>query len=88
MDELVGKKLKRSLRQGTPVDRGTVDFPPMVARGELVTIILRHGSMELSARGEARQDGQAGETIRVRNIGSERDILGRVVAPGVIEVEY
>jgi flagellar basal body P-ring formation protein FlgA len=88
VNQLVGKKLKRSLRQGTPVDRGTVEFPPMVARGELVTITLRHGSMKLSARGKARQDGQAGETIRVRNIGSQRNILGRVVAPGVIEVEY
>ncbi|OHB24727.1 MAG: flagella basal body P-ring formation protein FlgA [Desulfuromonadaceae bacterium GWC2_58_13] len=88
LDELVGKKLKRSLRQGVPLDRGTVEFPPMVARGELVAIILRHGSMELTARGEARQDGQSGETIRVRNNASQRDILGRVAAPGIIEVEY
>ncbi len=88
INELTGKKLKRALRLGSPIDRTTVEFPPMVARGEVVTIILRHGSMELTARGEARQDGQSGETIRVRNSASQRDILGRVVAPGVIEVEY
>lgn len=88
MDELVGKKLKRSLRQGVPLDRNSVEFPPMVARGEMVTIILKHGSLELTARGEARQDGQEGETIRVRNTNSQRDILGRVTAPGMIEVEY
>lgn len=88
VDELVGKKLKRSLRQGTPLDRNSVEFPPMVARGEMVNILLRHGAMELTARGEARQDGQEGETIRVRNTNSQRDILGRVIAPGTIEVEY
>jgi flagella basal body P-ring formation protein FlgA len=86
--ELVGKKLKRSLRQGLPLDRGAVEFPPMVARGEVVNMVLRRGAMELTARGEARQDGQLGETIRVRNVGSQREILGRITAPGVIEVEY
>ncbi|MEJ2200679.1 MAG: flagellar basal body P-ring formation chaperone FlgA, partial [Desulfuromonadaceae bacterium] len=60
-DEVVGKKLKRSLRQGTPLDRGNVEFPPMVTRGELVTITLRHGPLALNARGEARQSGKEGE---------------------------
>jgi len=88
IEELVGKVLKRSVRQGNFLDRSAVEFPPVVARGELVTMVLKHGAMELTARGEARQDGQMGETIRVRNLGSKRDVLGKVVGPGLIEVEY
>lgn len=87
LDEIVGKKLKRSLRQGTPLDLGGVEFPPMIKRGELVTIILRRGAIQLTAQGQALQDGLRDETIRVRNSNSQRDILGRVVEPGVVRVE-
>ncbi len=88
VEELIGKKLKRGLRMGSPIDRAAVEFPPMVKRGELVTILLKSGQLELTALGEARQNGLEEETIRVKNQNSNRDILGRVVAPGTVIVEY
>jgi flagella basal body P-ring formation protein FlgA len=87
LEEIVGKKLKRPLRQGTPLDVGSVEFPPTIKRGELVTIILRRGAIQLTAQGQALQDGLQGEAIRVRNSNSQRDILGKVVEPGVVRVE-
>ncbi len=87
-DEVIGKKLKRGLRMGRPLDRAAVEFPPMIKRGDLVTIILKSGKLEMTALGEARQNGLEGETIRVKNKNSNRTILGRVVAPGTVVVEY
>lgn len=85
--ELVGKELKRSVRLGDPIDRRFVDFPPLIKRGDRVSIQIRKGAMLLTAVGEARQDGNEGETIKVRNESSRREILCTVVAPGVVEVE-
>ncbi|MDY0267639.1 flagellar basal body P-ring formation chaperone FlgA [Trichloromonas sp.] len=86
-DEFLGKKLKRPVRQGTPLDPATVEMPPVVSRGETVTILLRRGTLSLTARGQALQNGLRNETIRVRNNDSQRDISGRVVEPGVVIVE-
>ena len=86
--ELVGKKLRQSIRLGAPIDRTQIDFPPLVKRGEAVSITLVQRGMQLTAAGEARQDGQEGETIRVRNNSSRKEILCRVIASGHVQVEF
>ncbi|WP_291316433.1 flagellar basal body P-ring formation chaperone FlgA [Desulfuromonas sp.] len=87
-EELLGKRLRRSVRAGVPVSRGTVEFPPMVRRGETITISAARGALRLTALGEARQDGREGEFVRVRNNSSRKEIQCRVVAPGLAEVEF
>ena len=60
----------------------------MIQRGDRVEILARRGSLVLTAVGEARQDGQGGETIRVMNSDSRREILCQVQAPGQVSVEF
>lgn len=86
--ELIGKKLKRSVRLGDPIDRQAVEFPAAINRGDLVTLTARKGALVLSATGVAREDGNAGETIVVRNNASQKDIRARVAGPGAVEVEF
>ncbi len=85
---LLGKQLKQSLRFGTPVQKRQVEFPPLIKRGERVTIQARNSGLLLSAVGEARQNGELGETIRVRNKSSQREILCQVLASGLVSVEF
>ena len=87
-DDVYGKQLKRSLRLGQALQRNLVDFPPVVKRGDRVEIQLQHGALLLSAVGEARQDGQEGDTIRVLNSDSHREVLCQVQAPGRVSVEF
>lgn len=87
-DEIVGKRLKRSVRLGKPLLRRQVEFPPMINRGDRVVIRVQRGGLVLTAAGEASQDGMEGETIRVMNIGSRKEVLCRVVAPGLVSVEF
>ncbi len=86
--ELYGKRLKRSVRLGEPLQRLQVEFPPMIKRGELVSIQVRRGALTLTARGKSQQNGRAGEMIRVRNSQSRKEILARVVAPGQVVLEF
>lgn len=86
--ELIGKTMKRSVRLGDVIDRAAVDFPPTVRRGDVVTITAGGRGLTVSATGLARQDGNEGETITVRNSSSQKDILCRVVGPGAVHVEF
>ena len=54
----------------------------------MIKLTARVGSLRVTAKGEAQQDGRAGEKIRVRNVDSRKEIVGRVVERGLVEVEY
>ncbi len=86
--ELFGKKLKRPLRAGEVLEPVMVDTPPLVKRGDVVTMQLQGAGFTLSAQGVARQDGLAGETILVRNSTSRKDISCQVAAAGLVMVEF
>ncbi|MBN1142143.1 MAG: flagellar basal body P-ring formation protein FlgA [Deltaproteobacteria bacterium] len=87
-DELIGKKLKRTLRAGDALEREQVAFPALVKRGQVVTVCASRGALRLSATGVARSDGREGDTIRVNNNNSGKDILCRVTGPGQVKVDY
>ena len=53
-----------------------------------VKIVAVIGDARVEAGGEAMQDGQLGQVIRVRNLESNRIVQGRVEAGGIVAVEY
>ncbi len=88
LKDVVGQQLKRSLRLGTPIEQPQVEYPPVVKKGEKVIIVAQARGLQLTAAGEARQDGRGGEMIRVRNSSTRKEVLCRVVAPGQVTVEF
>ncbi len=88
VNDVVGKRLKRSVRLGEPLQRQQVEFPPVIKRGERVVIEARGSGLMLTAAGEAKQDGRAGEAIQVMNSNSRKVVLCQVVAPGLVKVEF
>lgn len=88
LQDALGRRVKRPLRLGNPLQNHQIELPPLVKRGEKVLIRAHSHGLLLTAAGEARQDGRAGETIEVRNNSSRKDILCRVVAPGLVKVEF
>ena len=86
--DVIGKRLKRSVRLGESLQRNQVEFPPVIKRGERVVIQARSQGFMLTAAGEAKQDGRTGEAIRVMNSNSRKVILCQVVAPGLVKVEF
>jgi flagella basal body P-ring formation protein FlgA len=65
------------LREGPPV---------VVHKRDSVRLRLYVGSLQVTTRGEALEDGRAGERIRIRNVDSSRVVSGRVVDRGTVEV--
>ena len=85
-EEFVGKKLKRSLRAGSPIKISMVESLPVIHRGEKVKIVVQSGSMLLTATGLAHSDGKVDDLIRVQNINSNKVVYARVAGPGIVEV--
>ena len=87
VDDVIGKRVKRSVRLGQPLLRKLVEFPPVIKRGDRVVIKAHSNGLLLTAAGEAKEDGRTGDAIRVMNSDSGKEVLCRVVASGQVEVE-
>lgn len=87
-DEAVGKKAVRLLRPHAPIRHSFLTLPPVIHKGDRVLIEARHGGLLVQTVGIAKASGQPGALIPVENQRSGREILGRVLASGVVEVQF
>ncbi len=84
--EVVGKRLKRSAREGQVIAPSMLEATPLVRRGEQVGIIYASKNFFVRAEGIALADGGAGESIKVRNRSSEKVLDGVVIAASLVRV--
>ncbi|HLI21150.1 MAG TPA: flagellar basal body P-ring formation chaperone FlgA, partial [Stellaceae bacterium] len=61
---LIGKATRRILAANEIVRAGDIEEPVVVHKGDLVTIALETGTMQLTAQGKALDDGAMGASIR------------------------
>ena len=85
--DIIGKKTNRTIKEGSVVERTWVDTPPMVARGQMVKILLNSGELHVTTTGIANMNGLKDQIIRVQNMTSKKVISCRVTAPGIVEVQ-
>ncbi|HCG6159992.1 flagellar basal body P-ring formation chaperone FlgA [Vibrio parahaemolyticus] len=84
-EQVVGAKLKRSVRLGDVVERNDVC---VVCRNEKVTIKAVKSGMTITTQGTALQDGATGDQVRVKNDKSQRIIEGIVTNIAEITVTF
>jgi len=84
----VGKRMRRNVEAGQPVRSAWLEEVPLVKRGEPVRITLLRGNLRIESTGIARQDGRAGDVVRLENPTSHREILGRVGPDGAVHVTF
>jgi flagella basal body P-ring formation protein FlgA len=84
----VGKRATKPLSTGEALTPASVEDPPAVRRGDLVTLLAEAGGLRITTRGEAREEGRPGQVVRVRNLASEREVYGRVVNGNTVRVEF
>jgi flagella basal body P-ring formation protein FlgA len=78
--DLINMTPRRVASAGKPVNSNELEHPKMVGRGEDVTLVFANGGMMLSVKGKAMQDGAMGDSIRVSNTGSNKNLTGIVTA--------
>lgn len=84
--DLIGKVTTRILYPGQVITSNAIAEPPLVSKNEEVEAIRRVGNLVISTKLIALQDGYFGQTIRLRNPSSYKEVLGTVVGKGIVEV--
>ncbi|TRW48802.1 flagellar basal body P-ring formation protein FlgA [Aliidiomarina halalkaliphila] len=85
-EQLLGKLVRRSLRQGQVFQSHMVQSAPVIRRGDRVSVTVQGSGFEISREGEAMDEGGVGDTIRVRL--SQREIVsGQVKAEARVIIQ-
>jgi flagella basal body P-ring formation protein FlgA len=87
-DDVIGKKLKKDLPAGTVLTSQTLDAPVLLERGEIVTIMAESKRLLVQTKGQALEKGRLGDIIRVKNITSGKQLMGRITADNIVIVAF
>jgi len=85
MNKVLGLAARHSLNQGVVITDSVVIKPTVIKRGAAVNIVARMGNMEVTAMGQALQDGMQGQVIRVQNVNSNKIISVKVLDGTTVE---
>lgn len=87
LSDVVGMAARRALRAGEPLRARDLGRPVVVARNDLVTMIVRTNFMTLTSRGRVLDDAGLGDVVRIRNDRSNAIVLGRVIDNRTVVIE-
>jgi flagellar basal body P-ring formation protein FlgA len=86
-EKLIGQVARQRLREREPVREGDVRPVTLVTRNANVTILLQTGNLSLSVQGRSLEEGARGDSIRVVNGLSNRQLEAVVVGPDTVAVQ-
>lgn len=84
--QLVGMTTRRPLRSNQILRGSDLVMTPAVRKNTLVTLALQSGPMSLSLMGKVLEDAAIGQSVRVMNVNSKKELVGVVRDAGTIEI--
>jgi flagella basal body P-ring formation protein FlgA len=76
--QMIGRIAKRPLRPGQLLRMSDLISEPTVHKNSLITIAVQTATMSLTVRGKALDDGAIGQSIRVVNVNTNKQLVGIV----------
>jgi len=74
IQDVIGLKSLRSLQKGSVVLSTQMQRPPLIQRGDLVTILVEVAGIKVRAAGVALKSGSRGDRMLVKNIRSKQTL--------------
>jgi flagella basal body P-ring formation protein FlgA len=75
-----------SIQAGMPVTCRLTRARPIMRRGQLVQAVYQDGPMIISLKVEALEDGALGQTVRVRNPKTRRELYGKIQTEDLVSI--
>lgn len=88
IESVVGKRARRAIGMHDAMHTNMVEWPPVVQKGDRVTIIAESGNLRITALGEVRSTGKVGQQVRVVNLDSKKNITAQVVDQRTVRVVF
>ncbi|MBF0560799.1 MAG: flagellar basal body P-ring formation protein FlgA [Alphaproteobacteria bacterium] len=85
--QLIGMTPVHNVRAGAAISSEEIQPPVLVAKGTLVTMLVKTPYMTLTAQGKAQDDGARNATIHVQNTASNRTLLATVIDANFVTVQ-
>jgi flagella basal body P-ring formation protein FlgA len=86
LEEIVGKKMRKSAEIGTPITFDMVQDVPVIHQGDRVTLMVESDGFEIVTAGEAKGDGFLGKQVAVINVDSQKMVYGKVLDAVTVQV--
>jgi flagella basal body P-ring formation protein FlgA len=87
-EQLIGRMAKRPLKAGQILRQSDVAVSPVIRKNDLIRLVVKTGQMTLSVQGKALQDAAMGQTVRVMNVNSNRQLSGTVIDAGTVAIGF
>lgn len=83
-----GKSAARPLQPNTPLRQAFLKAPILVKKGDRVMIEAKRGGLSIQTTGVTKGSGQVGQTVMVANLESGRELRAKIIAPGLVQVDF
>jgi len=87
-EDVLGKRAKRAINTKTVLRANLIEFPSLVKRGDIVSIIAESNGLRITALGEVKEKGRKGQRVRVVNLDSKKGIYARVLDSNTVAVSF
>lgn len=74
-------ELLRTLPEGRLLSWADLTRRPSVRRGDLVEVVVEQGALTVTMRARSMEDGLLGESVAVKNLMTNREVVGTVIGP-------
>ncbi len=88
VEDVAGKRLKHRLKAGSVLLANAIENPPLIKKGDRVTIMAESPNLMVTAVGIAQSKGSAGDQIRVTNCMGKKEIIAHVVDSSTVKVDF
>jgi flagella basal body P-ring formation protein FlgA len=88
LQEVLGKRATLSINAYEVLRVGMVEIPPLVKKGDRVTLQIENVQFKISTTGEAKEDGRKGDRIRLINLSSKKEVYGRILDSNTIQIDF
>lgn len=78
LDDITGKRAKRSLTAGEPIALEYLEIPPYVTKGQIITAYVSINGITVTTFARLMEDGNIGEIVSARNVETGQLIYGVV----------
>jgi flagella basal body P-ring formation protein FlgA len=86
--EVIGKRTKRVVEPGTPLKLTFLEMPPLVKRGDLVTIVAESEVLKITTQGVVTESGCKGDMVRVINTSSRKELYATVRDSRTVAIDF
>lgn len=81
-------EIYQSVHMENPLYWKNIRSIPMVRKGQIVDVVAHEGSLKITTKGQAMQDGARGELITIRNLKSRKDFQAQVINENAAKVFF